>query len=142
MTTLASLGQVRLRAILLLAAMFLAGALSGAGLALVAGPRHHRPPRGLSPFGELDLSAAQQARAKEIFERHRPELDAVVRETMPRVHAIQDTIDKEMEAVLTPDQARRLKETKAWLPPPPPGLLGMGPPPEGPPPGAPPPGAP
>ena len=139
MPTLASLGQLRIRAIGLLAAVFLAGALAGAGVIRYFEPRPPPPPPGpgLGPFSQLGLTPDQQARAREIIEKHRGELDAIVKETMPRVRAVQETIDREMLTVLTPDQLERFR---ALRPPPP--MPGMGPPPGPPGPPAPGPGGP
>jgi Spy/CpxP family protein refolding chaperone len=135
MTALASLGALRLRALALLLVVFVAGGFAGAGLARLHAPRWpHPPPPGAGPYSQLGLTADQEARAQQVFEKHRAELDAILHETMPRVRAVQDTIDAEMRSVLTPDQIRRLDELKANAPPPPPGMPGMGPPPGLPPP--------
>jgi hypothetical protein len=140
MTALRSLQAPRLRAIGLLAAMFLAGALTGTGLmrALEPRPPERLPYPGMEIYARLGLSREQQERARAIFEAHRPDLDAVLREMLPRVRAVEEAIDREMLAYLTPEQARRLDEIKAAPPPPPPGP----PPPGMPPPGMPPPGMP
>ncbi len=129
MTALRSLEGLRLRAIGLLAAMFIAGALTGAGLTRALEPRHLGPPPhppGMALYGQLGLDREQEARARAIFEAHRPELDAVLRDALPRARAVQETVDREMRAILTPEQARRLEELKAAMPPPP-GMPGMGP---------------
>lgn len=143
MTALRSLERLRLRAIGLLAAMFIAGALAGAGLTRALGPRGREPPPppGMMLYAHLGLDREQEARARAIFEAHRPELDAVLRDALPRARAIQDAIDREMRAYLTPEQARRLDEMKAAPPPPGgPRMPGMGPMgPAGPGPGRPPP---
>ena len=146
------LGNMRLRAFVLLAGMFVVGAFAGAGLVRFLGRPNLPPPRppGMELFARLGLTPDQEAKTRAIIEKHRPELDAIVQETMPRVRAVQDVIDRELAAVLTPDQQRRLEELKRHLPPPgrhgpgmgpgmgpPPGPPGMPPPPLAPPPGAP-----
>lgn len=130
---------------------FLAGALAGAGLArswrpapLEGPPPQHRPPVPL-PLRELGLSPAQDEQVKQIVERHRPELEAIVRESFPRVRAVNQRIEAEVRALLTPAQQRLLEQLQARRPPP--GVHGPrpGPPPapgEEPPPGPPPPGGP
>lgn len=136
MTALRSLQALRFRAIGLLAAMFLAGALAGAGLTRALGPRHpERPPHpGMELYARLGLSQDQQERARAIFEAHRPDLDAVLREMLPRARAVQEAIDREMRGYLTPEQKRRLDEIKAAPPPPPPSERPWFGPPPGPPP--------
>ena len=127
MNTLASLGQVRMRAIALLAVMFIAGALAGAGVSRMVDYRH-RPPRPpwMGPFGELGLTAEQDARVRAVFEKHRPELDAILAETRPKVREVQKAIDDDLSAILTPEQLHKLQQLKGdgRLPPPsfPPGL--------------------
>lgn len=132
------LGRLRLRAALLLAAMFVVGGFAGAGLVRLVGPQ----PPGFGahdPFRHLELTREQRQQARAIMEKHRPALDAIVAETRPRVQAIQDQIDQELGAILTPEQKKRLAERPRHLPPPPHGPPGFGPPPS-PPNGPPPPG--
>jgi hypothetical protein len=138
---------------LILLGVFLAGAATGAGLAHVLRP----PPRpagrgGMLPplLSELGLSPEQAEEARAIFERHRPEIEAAIQESFPRVRAIQDRADAEIRALLTPEQARRFEASRSRRPPLPGMGPGMGPhgpgrpgfEPPGPPPGEPPPGAP
>jgi hypothetical protein len=134
---------------LLLLGTFLAGGAAGIGLAYALGGHGRpRPPEGPPPlprqFQELGLSPAQQREAEAIFARHRPELDAVLQESYPRVRAVNERMESELRAILTPEQAKRLDTLKARRPPPPPhgpgfggGPTELGPPP--PPGGAPPP---
>jgi Spy/CpxP family protein refolding chaperone len=131
---------------LVLVAVFAAGAATGAGLAWAFRP----PPRGghgpgdVPPFvGELGLSPEQEAAVRAIAERHRPEIEAAVRETFPRVRAVQDRVDREIRALLTPAQAALFDELRNRRPPPrgpgmSPGPPGMPPGPPGMPPGPPP----
>jgi len=129
------LGSLRLRAFGLLAAMFAVGAVAGAGISRLAAPRPlHLGPPGMDLLGQLALSAEQRTKADKIFERHRPELDAILRETMPRVRQVQETIDREVRDLLDPGQARRFDELRANRPPFPPMGAGQPPPPMGPPP--------
>ncbi len=146
MTAVASLGQLKLRAVALLALVFVAGALAGAGWhRFLEPPRPPHPPGFGGPYSQLGMTREQQARAREIFEEHRRELDAILLEAMPRVRKVQDVIDSQMLGILTPEQVRKLQRIKSSQPPPAgPGLPGMGPPPSSlaPPPGEPPPGGP
>ena len=124
MTSERSPRQIRLLTALLLLATFVLGALFGAGLAHWDGPwrrPHHRPiPFLPGPPGALELSAAQEAKAHEIMERYRPQLEQVMHETFPKVQAINDQMESELRAILTPEQAKRLDEMKALRPPMPP----------------------
>ena len=136
-----------LSAVIVLAA-FLAGAAAGVGFYRWAGPeRRPGPPRGApSPLpphlAGLGLSAEQAAQAERIVERHRPALDAVLRESYPRMQAIVGQMHAEVRAILTPEQRRRFDDLVSRAPPwagpggPAPGPPGM--PPPGPPPGPPP----
>jgi Spy/CpxP family protein refolding chaperone len=138
-----SVRKVRLLTALLLVATFAAGTVTGAGVCRwVAPPRREAPPPpppgGPLPLEELGLSAEQRDKAFAILERHRPELEAVLRETFPKVRAINALIESEIRQLLTAEQAKKLDEIQARRPPPPPG----GPHPGGPPPGGPPPGGP
>ncbi|HVP67695.1 MAG TPA: periplasmic heavy metal sensor [Anaeromyxobacteraceae bacterium] len=131
---------------------FLAGAVAGVGFYRWATP-HGPPPRersALPPhFRDLGLTPEQEARAAAILERHRPEIDAVMRETYPRMQAIVERTHNELKEILTPAQRARFEEIERRRPP---GFVpshpgGNGfPPPEPPPPsglpGAPPPGPP
>jgi hypothetical protein len=150
-TPLRSPRQIRLLTALLLFAMFLLGTVTGAGFSRWQRPG--RPPHPHAPFlpgppGALRLTEAQQARSKEITERYRPQLEAIWRESFPKIQAVNDQMEKELRELLTPEQRRALDEMKAHRPPMPPGGPmpplgpGFGPPPGGPPPGGPPPGPP
>jgi Spy/CpxP family protein refolding chaperone len=112
--------SIRLLTALLLVAMFASGTLTGAALTLWVRPDHHGPP-GPPPFGplpidELGLSPEQQRRADAIFERHRPELDAILQEGFPKVRKVNDQIESEIREILTPEQRTRLDELKARRP--------------------------
>jgi Spy/CpxP family protein refolding chaperone len=139
---------------LILLAVFLAGAATGAGLSvLLRTPRHPGQPHGPAmlppPLAELGLSPEQVEQARAIFERHRAEMEAAVQAAFPRVRAVQDQVDSELRAILTSEQAARLDAMRARRPPLPgmgpggPGTPGLGgmepprPPPFGPPPGPP-----
>jgi len=147
---MATLSPRRLRLLTagVLTATFALGALAGAGIQRWAiadrlGPPVDGLPRGPWPLRELDLSDEQRTRVRDIFERNRPKLDAVLRESFPQVRSIHEQIDGEIRAVLTAEQLVEFERLKEARPFPPPGMPlppGM-PPPAGmlpPPPGAPP----
>ncbi|MBI5507699.1 MAG: hypothetical protein HY903_02985 [Deltaproteobacteria bacterium] len=131
--------RTKLAAGLLLAGTFVAGAIAGAGLLVAFGPRPPGPPGGLGSLEELDLSAAQEAKARALHERFRPRLEAIFRETMPKVQAVQVEIESELRSLLTPEQQRKLDAMRAARPFLPPGMAPGGLPPP-PPPGFGPPG--
>jgi Spy/CpxP family protein refolding chaperone len=115
--------QVRLMTVLLLFGTFVLGAVAGAGLTRWT---HQPPPHRHAPFlpgppGGLALTPEQEAKARAITDRYRPELEAVWRESMPKVSAINEKMEQELRHVLTPEQQKRLDELKAHRPPPPPG---------------------
>lgn len=75
------------------------------------------------PLLEAELSKEQREKIDAIFERHRSELDAVMRETEPKMRALAERMEREIDAILTPKQRERLKAARAaprllMLPPP------------------------
>ena len=134
---------VRLITAILLVGTFAAGTLTGAGVVRWASPPPHPRPMGPPPFEgpipmqELGLSPDQARKAEEIADRYRPELESILRDTFPRVRAVNEKIEAEIRQILTPEQQQRLDRIKASRPPPgPPPGPGRGP--WGPPPGPPP----
>lgn len=111
-----SLGRLRLTAVLLLAGVFVVGALAGAAWERLShhrpGPpphdHHGGPPHGLPPeFTEgLDLTPAQVEQMEEIIERHRPAMESVLDEFLPRLRTVSDSTRAEARAVLTPEQQK------------------------------------
>ena len=97
------------------AALFAAGAAAGiawertrggdgpAFRVMVDGPRAR-----VEAFEELGLTDDQRRRIEQVFVRAQPRTDAVLRETLPRLRAVTDSINAEVQAVLTPEQRRRL----------------------------------
>lgn len=129
--------QIRLVTALVVFGTFLLGVGTGVGLSRTTPPPP--PPRPPAPFlpgppGALHLTAEQEAKAREITERYRPKLEAVWRDSFPRLQALNEQMEKELREILTPEQRKLLDEMKAHRPPPP---HGFGGPPPGPPPGGP-----
>ena len=121
---------VRLLTAILLVATFAAGSVAGAGLCRWVSPKPPPPPMFPPiPLEELGLSAEQQRNAHDIVERHRPELEAILRETYPKVRAVNQQTQRELREVLTSEQRARLDEFEARRPPPRPGPPGQPPPP-------------
>lgn len=59
-------------------------------------------------FDELGLTDDQRRRIEQVFVRAQPRTDAVLAEALPRLRAVTDSINTEIQAVLTPEQRRRL----------------------------------
>jgi len=119
-------------------AVFAAGVAAGLGWGRACPACKPPPPRGLDmappSLEALHLTAEQERRAREIGDRHRPEIEAIRREVAPRLRAIHVQMQKEMEAFLTPEQRARQDEEQRGR--------GVGPhagPPDGPPGSQPPP---
>lgn len=58
----------------------------------------------------LDLTDAQKEKVEAILRRHGDANEAIFRETQPRIHAQMQATDREIEAVLTPEQRARFHE--------------------------------
>jgi Spy/CpxP family protein refolding chaperone len=115
----ASVRGIHAMTALVIVGTFLSGALTGAGVYHWLSPhRSHglHGPGGPPPFGELNLSPEQETRLKVIMEAHRPELEAVLRETFPKVRAVHERIDAELRKVLNPEQQKRFDRWKAEHP--------------------------
>ena len=85
--------RARLLTIVVLVATFAAGTASGVGLCNWMAPRPPPAPPPMSaplPLHELGLSDEQREKTFRIFEQHRPELEAVLRDTFPKVRAINE----------------------------------------------------
>ena len=133
---------------LLVLGVFLAGAVTGAGVVTWLRPPGFPPglpPRAAGlppPLAELGLTLEQQAKARAIAEKYRPALEAVLQESFPRIREVQEQMDRELRSVLTEAQAKRFDELRLRRPPLPGGLGPRGPPGFPTPPGLPPPGGP
>jgi uncharacterized membrane protein len=119
---------------LLVLAIFLVGAVAGAGAAhwFRPGGPHGRPGPGGPPFppagaplppglSGLDLTPEQEKIARALMEKRRPEMEAVLRETFPKFEAIRRQFEADLRPSLTEAQVRKLD---AHRPEPPPGRTG------------------
>ena len=61
---------------------------------------------------ELGLTSEQQAKAKPIFERHRAAVEAVMKEDFPKIREAREQMDKELQALLTTDQLKKLESMR------------------------------
>lgn len=130
--------MTRLLSTLILLGVFAAGAVFGAGLVRTHTPSGPPPP----PPGPaerlthaLQLTPAQVEELHRLERLHRDELHQLMRETMPRIRAVLDSVENELRPMLTDEQRRKLDELQAHRPPPDaplPGMPGGPPPPHGP----------
>jgi hypothetical protein len=60
--------------------------------------------------GELQLSPQQQDAINQILARHQKDVDVTWHEMQPRVHAALDAAEREVVAILTPEQAAKYRE--------------------------------
>jgi hypothetical protein len=102
-------------AALVLAAVFLAGALAGAATYhFFVPPRVLRrvsvrvAPQGAALYDQLGLSAAQHARVDSILHALQPRTDSLLGSAIPRLRVIVEAADSSIRATLTDDQRRRL----------------------------------
>ena len=122
--------KLRLWTGLAVVAIFLAGAATGAGAVHLfrpggpLGPPGHGagpiPPAGapLPPaLRGLDLTPEQERTTRALMEKHRPEMEAVLRETFPKFEAIRRQLEAELRPSLTGAQARKLDAQKPEPPP-------------------------
>ena len=142
---LESLGRVKLQGVVLLAVVFLIGALAGAAFERAREARPGFPPplgQGIPPAWrqQLRLTDDQDRQIHEILERNRPRADAILEQFLPRLRIVTDSVRAEVRTVLTPDQQEMFDRLQPPLEPPP--LRDARPPLGGPPPGGPPPGGP
>jgi hypothetical protein len=120
MTPADSPRRIHLLTALLLVGTFAAGVVTGAGVVRSvvppAPPAAAPAPVPAPPLPayrlprEVRLTPEQDARAREIGERFRPELEALAREMRPKVRSVQDRMEAELLALLTPEQRRQLAD--------------------------------
>ena len=126
MTASDSPARARLLGALVLAGVFAAGAVFGVGLSrwshpdAPSDPLPRRPPGGPIPamIHELQLDPEQIEALGQIERAHRGKLDAIARETMPRVRAVLDAIERELQPRLRPQQLELLEAWRKRRPPP------------------------
>jgi hypothetical protein len=127
--------RLRLWSILVIIGVFLAGAIAGAGVFAWLRPAPPwRPRRGDLPalFNELDLTPDQREKVTAIFEKHRAASWAIIQGNFPRVRAEQEQSNREIRAILTDAQIKKLDEIESRpRPPHHRGGMGWGPPPPG-----------
>ena len=118
----------RLAAALVFLGVFAAGVATGLPLdrwlhppmgppGLCGPPGPERDPDFLPrPYDRLGLDRRQMDQARPIVDRHRREMEALIRETVPRLRALRTELEREMRPLLDPAQARRLDDMLAHHP--------------------------
>lgn len=95
-------------AVLLLVAVFLAGALAGWAFGSHSAMPHPggRGPDAMAAFltHRLRLSDAQRDSVRAIFARHDPEMRAILNDVRPRMDSLRAVLQAEIAAQLTPAQ--------------------------------------
>ena len=111
--------RVQLLTALVILGTFIGGLAAGLGLSRWLREAERPPPPHMGlPLRELDLTPEQDTKARAIMERHRDELEGILRGTYPRVRAVNDKMENELRAILTPAQQAKLDEIKSRRPPP------------------------
>lgn len=106
----------KLLAVALLAAVFVAGAVSGWAIQAWADTRPGKPAlRGSERTihflsGELDLTPAQQDSVRAVFARYKGAMDAVWRDVHPRFDSVRALVRADVMTHLTPSQQSRYRE--------------------------------
>lgn len=109
----------RFRASLLLAAVFIAGLLAGAGGVALA---WRRPPMGPPPSPQaiarrlgahLDLTPVQRAAVARVLDEGRPAADSLWAACGPGMRALRDATNDRIAALLTPSQRAEFARLRA-----------------------------
>lgn len=101
----------RLMAVLAFAVTFAAGAASMSAIDRWS----RRSQASVEPNGwgevasRLDLTPAQREQVEQVFARYQPSTDAILTSLIPRLTAVSDSMQREIDALLTPDQRAELK---------------------------------
>ena len=99
---------------------FIAGAVAGAGLYRWLQPRQALPAPIFPLCHDLSLSPEQARQAERIVTNHRPELERIMHDSFEQVRGVQERMNAEVRAILTPEQRQKFEELC-----PPPGPPGM-----------------
>lgn len=129
--TIDLLGRVKVRALLLIGAVFLAGGVGGVALDRLVlqpnmatldrvGPPAGRPRGGPPPFAlltegvppfleSLGLTSQQRVQVRQVLAQVRPEVDSLTRLTLPRMRVLTDSVQRQLFAILTDEQRALLR---------------------------------
>jgi len=127
-----TLRHVRVQGIAVLGAVFIAGALAGAAIEHVRRPAARTDTAYVSPvptervvenmkmagtgvpvlYESLQLTPEQRTRIRTIMDANRPRTDALLHETWPQLRALLESVQRQVEQVLTPEQRARLSDMR------------------------------
>ncbi|HEY5060846.1 MAG TPA: hypothetical protein VII52_04870 [Gemmatimonadaceae bacterium] len=106
------MNRASLRGAALLVITFAAGLLAGGAADRALATRQLATPHVTLPapdlLDRLDLTADQKRAADSILARSSPRSEAAMREMVPRLAAIADSVNAELAAILTPAQRAKL----------------------------------
>lgn len=101
----------RLIVVVAFAATFAAGAASMYAVGIWS---EKSRPSGATSWADvantLQLTPAQKQQVDEVFARYQPSTEAVLESLRPRLAAVTDSMHRDIEALLTPEQRERLKQ--------------------------------
>ena len=99
----------RFRAALAFVATFAAGAASMRAVEAISLYAKPAPREWSDAANKLALTPEQRLRIDSVFARYQPSTDAVLASLAPRLAIISDSIQVEMDSILTADQRQQLK---------------------------------
>lgn len=108
--------RLRIQGAVLIIVIFVAGVLAGGAAERVRASRERpmppfaQPGELPRPFGRLGLTDEQRSDLDALFESARPRTDSVLRELMPRLQEINDSIHSRIRGILTPEQVEMMDE--------------------------------
>jgi hypothetical protein len=130
--------QVRLQGLGILILVFVSGLLAGAAIARWRTPEHVPTSAAETQvvptqdviasmkmagtgvpvvYEALGLTEAQRDQIRAIMDANRPRTDSLLRTTWPLLRALLDTVQRQVEQVLTPQQRRQLQAIRRGAPP-------------------------
>ncbi len=108
--------RIRVQGMILIVVTFIVGVLAGGATERIRASREkpmqlrrqmgELPP----PFMRLGLSEEQRTEIAALFQQGRPLTDSILREVMPHLQALNDSIHGRIREILTPEQSAMLDE--------------------------------
>ncbi|SRR6266508_2845927 len=108
--------QIRIAAIIIFLLGFVAGMLALNGYRAWAARSRGQADRFEQFAVRLQLNADQKTKVQQIFGDTRQQLQALRKESEPRVNEIRQQTDQQLKEVLTPDQWQRFQQMRNEMP--------------------------